>query len=441
MSLIEFFQKISSTFLSVFFEVFNFLTSNLFFFIFFVIIFLFIKKEEAFKLNFAYGASFFLSALVLKNIIKSKRPYEVNKNLLATNPSFSTFSFPSLATTYVGVEGGYVCKKTKNKGRRTRFWINFLTIFIVLLCALSKVYFAQNFLIDALIGFLIGFVIFYLISLINIKEKSYIWFLFSLVVPVIFFIIFGYQAFSSIGFYEGFEFCGLFSSLIIGMVLESKFIKYTIKNNLIFTSFKVAISLIVLGVTYFLFSYFLVGKCIFSFIKFFVLGLIATLLLPLTFKSLEKYFYCFTKVELKNVKASYISLSLKDTKRIARKILKQINKGDVVLLKGDLGAGKTTLVREILLECQVKGNITSPTFTILNEYETKLNHFYHFDMYRIENEEELQNIGFEDILEDKNAIKFIEWAENAQDYLPKNYKRITLVKLGKNSRNIILEEY
>ena len=67
-------------------------------------------------------------------------------------------------------------------------------------------------------------------------------------------------------------------------------------------------------------------------------------------------------------------------------------------------------------------------------------HFYHFDMYRVENEFEAENIGLSEIIDDKNSIKFIEWAENVPRYLPPHYKKITIAKLGKKSRNIILEE-
>ena len=88
----------------------------------------------------------------------------------------------------------------------------------------------------------------------------------------------------------------------------------------------------------------------------------------------------------------------------------------------------------------VKDKITSPTFTILNEYKSNLGHFYHFDMYRVENEFEAENIGLSEIIDDKNSIKFIEWAENVPRYLPPHYKKITITKLGRKSRNIILEE-
>jgi len=89
----------------------------------------------------------------------------------------------------------------------------------------------------------------------------------------------------------------------------------------------------------------------------------------------------------------------------------------------------------------VKNKITSPTFTLVNEYFADKKHFYHFDMYRMEDEEEAENIGFDEIIAQKDAIKFIEWADKVEKRLPEHYKKITIAKLGKNSRNIILEAY
>jgi len=170
--------------------------------------------------------------------------------------------------------------------------------------------------------------------------------------------------------------------------------------------------------------------------------MVITFALPFIFKILGKYCYIFSKdINEKNVVFSKISLSLKNTKKIAEKISKRITSGETILLEGDLGAGKSVVVRNILQELGVENKITSPTFTIVNDYFVKKKHFYHFDMYRIENEEEVKNIGFEDIIDDKKAIKFVEWPTKIPAFLPKKYKKITIVKLSDKARNIILEEY
>jgi tRNA threonylcarbamoyladenosine biosynthesis protein TsaE len=135
-----------------------------------------------------------------------------------------------------------------------------------------------------------------------------------------------------------------------------------------------------------------------------------------------------------------ISLSLNQTKIIAKEILPYIKQGDLIVLQGDLGAGKSVLVREILTQLGVKNKITSPTFTLVNEYKTGDGHYYHFDMYRLEDEIETENIGFEEMIADTKAIKFVEWAENVKNYLPKHYKKISIAKLGKHSRAIAVEQ-
>ena len=195
-------------------------------------------------------------------------------------------------------------------------------------------------------------------------------------------------------------------------------------------------------IAYYYLCLLLPGLIIFSFLKFFIAGLIVTLIIPLIFKKAEKYFYVFSSsVKNENIKNSYVTLSEKGTKKIAEKIYKTLKLGDTVLLSGDLGAGKSVLVRAMLNFAGINKNITSPTFTLVNHYQSNSVQFYHFDMYRIESEEELTNIGFDEIIDDKTAIKFIEWPEKVETHLPQNYKKITIVKLGKNSRNVILEEY
>lgn len=135
-----------------------------------------------------------------------------------------------------------------------------------------------------------------------------------------------------------------------------------------------------------------------------------------------------------------IALSLGQTKLVAKEIVPHIKGGDTIVLQGDLGAGKSVLTREILTVLGVQNKITSPTFTLVNEYKSDDGHFYHFDMYRLEDETEAENIGFEEMISDTEAIKFVEWAENVKSYLPKHYKKISIAKLGKHSRAIAFEQ-
>ncbi len=89
----------------------------------------------------------------------------------------------------------------------------------------------------------------------------------------------------------------------------------------------------------------------------------------------------------------------------------------VVFLEGELGAGKTTLVRAILRNQGVTGAIKSPTFSLLETYSVLQGEIYHFDLYRLETPEEFENLGFRDYL-DTNALCFIEWADRATELLP-----------------------
>lgn len=100
---------------------------------------------------------------------------------------------------------------------------------------------------------------------------------------------------------------------------------------------------------------------------------------------------------------------LKDLDRVAEHILEQITHQKIIF-KGDLGAGKTTLIKALVQKLGSDDLVSSPSFSIVNEYQSKESKIYHFDFYRIENEEEAYDIGFEDYV-DSEAWVFIEWPE------------------------------
>lgn len=107
-------------------------------------------------------------------------------------------------------------------------------------------------------------------------------------------------------------------------------------------------------------------------------------------------------------------------------------KGDVVVLSGDLGTGKTEFVKGICNYLAVDEMVTSPTFTIINQYRGTLQNgdaikVYHADLYRIESPTELVNIGFDDMLFAHDAIKLVEWPEHAAKHLPDVYWKIELI--------------
>ena len=135
-----------------------------------------------------------------------------------------------------------------------------------------------------------------------------------------------------------------------------------------------------------------------------------------------------------------ISNSPEETLEIGKKIASNQKKGDVIVLTGDLGSGKTKLTEGILTYFGLEKEISSPTFTIVNEYYTENLNIYHFDVYRLEEEEEFSAIGGEEYFE-KGAV-IIEWGEMIESLLPKSYLQITFTRdlENENLRKLVFEK-
>jgi len=133
----------------------------------------------------------------------------------------------------------------------------------------------------------------------------------------------------------------------------------------------------------------------------------------------------------------YISKTVNETQEIAKALAAALKGGDVVAFFGDLGAGKTVFTRAIVNALGYDGYVTSPTFAVVNEYETKPT-VYHFDMYRIDSEDALYGIVFFDYLEN-GGICIIEWSENIEYALPENTIRISIQGSGDEERIITVE--
>ena len=112
------------------------------------------------------------------------------------------------------------------------------------------------------------------------------------------------------------------------------------------------------------------------------------------------------------------SFSEADTLKFASEFASQLHGGDVVAFKGGMGMGKTVFVRGCSTVLDVECDVSSPTFSIVNDYGGKFN-VYHFDMYRVESWDSLYSTGFFDYL-NENSILFIEWSENIENVLPEN---------------------
>lgn len=131
------------------------------------------------------------------------------------------------------------------------------------------------------------------------------------------------------------------------------------------------------------------------------------------------------------------SSSPNETIQIAKKLASYLTNKDTVVLTGELGAGKTKFVEGFLSYFNLQDEISSPTFNIVNEYNTSTNNIYHFDVYRLEDIDEFYAIGGEEYFE--RGICLIEWGEIIQDILPQKYIHITFRKDSSNENNRILE--
>lgn len=133
-----------------------------------------------------------------------------------------------------------------------------------------------------------------------------------------------------------------------------------------------------------------------------------------------------------------ISESEEMTQNIAEKYAKSINSPTVISLVGDLGAGKTTFAKGFAKGLGIKELVTSPTFTIMNDYKSGRLNLYHFDMYRLSSKEEAEELGFAEYfdLRTLDGVCLVEWAENVKGLLPALCVEITLKKIDETKRKI-----
>lgn len=135
----------------------------------------------------------------------------------------------------------------------------------------------------------------------------------------------------------------------------------------------------------------------------------------------------------------FISKCEQDTINFASKFASTLTGNDIIVLSGDLGAGKTKFVQGILKYFNLENEISSPTFTIVNEYNSPDTNIYHFDVYRLADVDEFYAIGGEEYF--SKGICIIEWGEIIENILPKDYYKISINKSldDENIREIIIE--
>lgn len=137
---------------------------------------------------------------------------------------------------------------------------------------------------------------------------------------------------------------------------------------------------------------------------------------------------------------TYLSKNEQDTKSFAKDFAKDLHKGDIIVLSGELGSGKTKFVEGILSYFGLENEISSPTFTIVNEYISSTVPIYHFDVYRLSDVDEFYAIGGEEYF--SQGICLIEWGEMIKEALPLHYIKINFEKDLENPdyRKLIIEQ-
>ena len=130
--------------------------------------------------------------------------------------------------------------------------------------------------------------------------------------------------------------------------------------------------------------------------------------------------------------SSFLSKSREDTLAFAEQYALTLQPGDVVLLDGDMGAGKTVFTKGVAKGLGIEEEVTSPTYAYMNDYDGRL---FHYDCYRIESIEQAENLGLADYF-DMGGICLIEWAQNIAPLLPRTVKRVVIKKLDENRRQI-----
>lgn len=145
----------------------------------------------------------------------------------------------------------------------------------------------------------------------------------------------------------------------------------------------------------------------------------------------------------------YIAHNVKETRKIAEMVIKNIlnkektNKAVIIALYGDLGSGKTNFAQAVARELGISETVPSPTFVIERIYEIKksqFTHFVHIDAYRMDKSDELKQIGWDEIIEDRRNIILVEWADKIENVLPKHSIKIHFEHMDEQKRKITVNE-
>ena len=130
----------------------------------------------------------------------------------------------------------------------------------------------------------------------------------------------------------------------------------------------------------------------------------------------------------------FVTTNAKETERLGMKIAKGLKGGEVLAMTGDLGAGKTTMTKALARGLGIEEHVTSPTFTIVNEYKGRLK-LFHFDVYRIGDIEEMYDLGFEEYIYG-DGVSIIEWSNLIKEILPEDTINIEILASDVDERTI-----
>jgi tRNA threonylcarbamoyladenosine biosynthesis protein TsaE len=130
-----------------------------------------------------------------------------------------------------------------------------------------------------------------------------------------------------------------------------------------------------------------------------------------------------------------LEYSLKNISKVSQKIVENI-KHKIIVFEGEMGSGKTTLIKSICKKINTTDDVSSPTFSLINEYKSQNSIIYHFDFYRIKNVNEAYDFGANEYI-DSGRLCLIEWGFKIKEMLPEQYHIIKIKKISKNLRELI----
>lgn len=414
LTIIESLQSVRTPFFDFVFNVLTYMGDIAFLIVVFSVFFWIYDKKFAVNFALNYGIIAIFNSIALKNVFKRTRPLYNSAKFAPYSGYPTSYSFPSGHSAAIGSITSYTLYETINKRNKKAFRLVLpFAIILSIVIGFSRMYLGVHYLTDVLVGLALGWGLSYLLyKFVKVtNEKIYKWFLFAIPIYILLLIVLDSETISMFGSFA--------ASIIVGIIIENKFIKYDIKKYS-----NIWIKLLIGGSILFALAvgfYFVPDNKYLIALEYILYGLVSTILVP----------YILSKLKGKD---KMITNSEKETEKLAKDIAAKMKGGEVILLNGDLGSGKSVFARGFIGAFGVKEPVTSPTFTIVNKYVSNKCNIYHFDMYRLEDEEEALAAGLDELIDEPGAVKLIEWPEKAESILPSDVIVINITKLTDTSR-------